>query len=168
MLLLYVIQWLHVLCAIFWLGGALYGNFVVIPAIGSLPLELQRKVAKPLGSLGNKAMISTALLVIVFGLLRGTLFGPVQSLSFLVGTAYGITFLISFVVALGTLAWGVFVMGRTFERLNNIPLEEMLLADGTLSPSSAALVQQAKLFALLELLGFLVVFSCMILMRFGL
>jgi len=168
MWLLYSIQWLHVLCGVFWLGGALYGNIVVIPTIGQLPLELQRKVAQPLATLGNKVMIPAAFLVIIFGLVRGTIFGPVQSLSFLVGTAYGITFLISFLVALATLAWGVFVMGRMFERLNTLPLEEMTLADGTLAPTSAALVQRAKLFALLELLGFLLVFSCMILMRFGL
>lgn len=168
MWLLYGIQWFHVLCGIFWLGGALYGNFVVIPAIGTLPLELQRKVAKPLGTLGNKVMIPAAVLVIVFGLVRGTLFGPVRSLGFLVGTAYGITFLISFLAASATLAWGVFVMGRTIDRMNSMPLEDMVLSDGTLAPSSAVLIQRAKLFALLELLGFLVVFSCMILMRFGL
>lgn len=168
MWLLYGIQWVHVLCGIFWFGGALYGNFVVIPAIGTLPLELQRKVAKPLGTRGNTFMIPAAFLVIVFGLVRGTLFGPVRSLTFLVGTTYGLTFLISFLAASATLAWGVFVMSRTFDRLNHLPLEDVILADGTLAPSSAALIQQAKLFALLELLGFLVVFSCMILMRFGL
>jgi hypothetical protein len=47
-------------------------------------------------------------------------------------------------------------------------VEDVIQADGTLAPSSAALLQQAKLFALLDLFGFRAVFRCMILMRFGL
>ena len=141
---IYAIQWLHVLCGTFWLGGALYGNFVVIPAIGTLPVEVQRKVAKPLGAMGNKVMVPAALLVMIFGLLRGTVFGPVRSLDFLLGTAYGLTFLISFLAASATFIWGTFVMARTFESLNAIPLEEVVLADGTLAPASAALIRRAK------------------------
>ncbi|GCE19801.1 hypothetical protein [Dictyobacter kobayashii] len=168
MWLIYSIQWLHVLCGIFWLGSALYGNFVVIPAISSLPMKEQRKFAQPIGERGDKLVIPAAILVILFGLIRGIVFGPVQSLDFLFGTAYGLTFLVSFIMACATLIWGIFVMGRTIHHINNLPLENVQQADGTFSPTFLALVQRAKLIALLELVGFLIVFSCMILMRFGL
>lgn len=57
MWLLYCIQWLHVFCGIFWFGGALYGNVVVLPAIATLPLPQQRQIAKPLGERGNKVFL---------------------------------------------------------------------------------------------------------------
>ncbi len=44
---LIVIQWLHVLLGIFWVGGSLYLNFMVVPVVLSLPLGQQREVAIP-------------------------------------------------------------------------------------------------------------------------
>jgi hypothetical protein len=38
---------------------------------------------------------------------------------------------------------------------------------GTVACAFAARVQRVKRFALLELLGFFIIFTCMILMRFG-
>jgi uncharacterized membrane protein len=168
MWLIYSMQWLHVMCGTFWLGSSLYGNFVVIPAISTLPLEQQRMFAKPLGARGDKIMIPAAILVIFFGVIRGTLLGPVQSLSYLLGTAYGLTFLVSFIVASATLAWGIWVMGRTIHQANTFPIEKVKQVDGTFTPAYLALIRRAKLFALLELVGFLIVFSCMILLGFGL
>ncbi len=48
--------------------------------------------------------------ILILGLVRGTIFGPVQSLGFLFGTAYGITFLIAFLAAVATFLWGHFVV----------------------------------------------------------
>ncbi len=45
---LIVIQWLHVFSGVFWFGSTLYLDFVVIPAVTTLPLEQQRTVSKPL------------------------------------------------------------------------------------------------------------------------
>ena len=45
---LIVIQWLHVFSGVFWFGSTLYLDFVVIPAVMTLPLEQQRTVSKPL------------------------------------------------------------------------------------------------------------------------
>ncbi|HZS76995.1 MAG TPA: hypothetical protein VFA41_10320 [Ktedonobacteraceae bacterium] len=33
-----IVRWLHVLTGIFWFGGTLYLNFVVIPSIGVLSI----------------------------------------------------------------------------------------------------------------------------------
>jgi hypothetical protein len=40
-------------------------------------------------------------------------------------------------------------------------------AGGPVALASAAQMQRVKLLALLELLGFFIIFTCMILMRFG-
>ncbi len=165
---LIVIQWLHVLLGIFWFGSTLYLDFVVIPAVTSLPLEQQRSVSKPLTMFSERVIIPAAILVILLGLVRGTIFGPVRSLDFLFGTAYGITFLIALLAALATFAWGQLVLARAARRLDTFPLAEVMQTDGKVALAFSAQVQRVKLLALLELLGFFVIFTCMILMRFGL
>jgi hypothetical protein len=76
---LIVIQWLHVLLGMFWFGSTLYLDVVVIPAVMTLPLEQQRSVSKPLTRLGERVLIPAAILVILLGLVRGTIFGPVKT-----------------------------------------------------------------------------------------
>ena len=165
---LIVIQWLHVFLGIFWFGSTLYLDFVVIPAVMTLPLEQQRSVSKPLTMFSERVIIPAGILVILLGLVRGTIFGPVRSLDFLFGTAYGITFLIALLAALATFAWGQLVLTRAARRLDTFQLAEMMQTDGKVALAFAAQVQRVKLLALLELLGFFVIFTCMILMRFGL
>ncbi len=165
---LIVIQWLHVFLGIFWFGSTLYLDFVVIPAVMTLPLEQQRSVSKPLTMFSERVIIPAAILVILLGLVRGTIFGPVRSLDFLFGTAYGITFLMALLAALATFAWGQLVLTRAARRLDTFPLAEVMQTDGKVALAFVAQVQRVKLLALLELLGFFVIFTCMILMRFGL
>jgi hypothetical protein len=153
-----VLQWLHVLLGIFWFGGSLYLNFMVVPVVLSLPLGQQRAVAIPL----------VAILVILLGLLRGTVWGPVHTFAFLFGTAYGVTFLTSLLVASGVELWGHFVAGRAAAQLNTFPLAEVMKPESATATAFDAQVQRVKLFALVELLGFFIIFTCMILMRFGL
>src|SRR5216683_2709060 len=165
---LIVIQWLHVFLGIFWFGSTLYLDFVVIPAVMTLPLDQQRTVSKPLTMFSERVIIPAAILVILLGLVRGTIFGPVRSLDFLFGTAYGITFLMALLAALATFAWGQLVLTRAARRLDTFPLAEVMQTDGKVALAFVAQVQRVKLLALLELLGFFVIFTCMILMCFGL
>jgi uncharacterized membrane protein len=165
---LIIIQWLHVLLGIFWFGSTLYIDFVVIPAVMTLPLDQQRTVSKPLTLFSDRLLIPAAILVIVLGLVRGIVFGPVRSLDFLFGTAYGITFLIASLAAVATLSWVHFAVGRAARHPETFPLAEVMKSGGTVAVAFAAQVQRVKLLALLELLGFSVIFTCMILMRFGL
>jgi uncharacterized membrane protein len=165
---LIVIQWLHVLLGIFWFGSALCVDFVVLPALMTLPLEQQRTVSKPLTVFSDRVVLPAAILVILLGLIRGIVFGPVRSLGFVFGTAYGITFLIAGLSAVTTLLWGLFVTRRAARRLDTFPLTEVTKSGGTVALAFAAQMQRVKLLALLELLGFFILFTCMILMRFGL
>ncbi|GCE29967.1 hypothetical protein KDA_54510 [Dictyobacter alpinus] len=162
------IQWFHEFLGIFWFGGSLYLNFMVVPVILSLPLGQQRNIAVPLGVLSNRVLPLVGSLVILLGVLRGTVWGSVQSFAFLLGTTYGLTFLLAFLVACAVLIWGHFVTGRAATRLNTFPLAEMAKPQSTGALAFNAQVQRVKLFILIELFGFFIIFTCMILMRFGL
>ena len=48
--------------------------------------------------------------VIVLGVLRGTVFGRIRDLDTLLGTAYGLTFLVALAVAVATFLWRRFVI----------------------------------------------------------
>ena len=158
---IFVVQWLHVFLGIFWFGSTLYLNFVVVPAIMGLPAEQRPAISKRISERWVRVIMPVAALVIIVGLLRGIVFGPVQSFSFLFGTAYGITFLVGFLAAVATFFWGLLAISREAKKLETLPTnaKEQIAYDATLN--------RVKLFALLELIGFFVIFTCMILMRFG-
>jgi len=156
-----VVQWLHVFLGIFWFGGTLYLDFIIIPSIMGLPQEQQPAVSKRISQQSVRVILPVATLVILVGLLRGTVFGPVRSLDFLFGTAYGITFFIGFLAALATYMWGLFVITPTAKKLEVLPTDEKskMVYNATLT--------KIKIFGQLELLGFAGILTCMILMRFG-
>ena len=150
------VQWLHILVGTFWFGGILFSNFVVIPAIMRLPVGGQAAAAHLIGEQANRIIPWFAIATIVLGVVRGTVFGEVKDVSAL-GTAYGIEWLVGLVAAVATFAWGMWVVG---------PAAERMTAGGPAS-ATAAEIGKVRLFALLELLGFFVIFTTMILMHFA-
>jgi uncharacterized membrane protein len=156
-----VVQWLHVFSGIFWFGGTLYLDFVIIPAVMGLPREQQPAVSKRIGAQSVRVILPVATLVILLGLLRGTVFGPVRSFDFLFGTAYGITFFVGFLASLATYAWGLLVITPTAKKLEVLPIDEKT------EMIYNANLKKIKIFGQLELIGFLAILTCMILMRFG-
>ncbi len=161
-----VAQWLHVLLGIFWFGSTLYVDFILLPAIGGLPQAMQREVGMRVGSLSTRIIEPVSALVILLGFLRGTVFGSIRGFDAL-GTAYGATWLVALLAAIGLFLWGKLVLSRSVERLNAIGAK---LSDEEIKTSQAyaAAFARVRTSAMLELLGFAVVFTCMILMRFGL
>ena len=159
--LVIVVQWLHVLLGILWFGSTMYLDFVVIPAVLGLPAEQQPAISKRISQQAVRIIMPAATLVILIGLIRGIVFGPVRSLEFLFGTAYGITFLIGFLAALATYLWGLFVLTREARKLEILPTDEKS------KMAYNATLARVKIMGQLELLGFFVIFTCMILMRFG-
>jgi uncharacterized membrane protein len=165
--LVFIVQWLHVILGILWFGAALYADFILIPALNTLPLTTQRAVGAAVGARGNPIILTAATGVILLGVVRGTVFGPIKSLEAL-STAYGITWLVALVLAIGLFLYGLRVLAPSLERLAAIPEAEALTADGSPSAELAAAVERVKRILLIELVVFLAIFTCMILMRFGL
>jgi hypothetical protein len=94
-------------------------------------------------------------------------FGTIRSVDALT-TAYGITWLVALIVAVSMIV---------YVRVLLAPRGAALIADvagatggpgGGPTPAFAAAVSRVRTLGGIELLGFLVVFTCMILMRFGL
>ena len=158
------VQWLHVLLGILWFGNALVLDVIVIPAINRLPIVTQRDVASLIGARATPIFHVVVPLVIALGFIRGTVLGPIKNVDILLGTAYGLTWLVALVVAIATYLWGLFAIIPALRVMDLAPVNP----DGTPTPELAAATNRVKLLVSLELLGFLVIFTCMILMRFGL
>ncbi|HLO34986.1 MAG TPA: hypothetical protein VK194_02850 [Candidatus Deferrimicrobium sp.] len=160
------VQWLHVITAITWFGAVIYNDFILIPSLMKLPVGEQRSAGGAIGSRAEYVLLRVAPAVIILGFLRGTVFGSIRSLDALT-TTYGLTWLVSLVVASFTLYWGVKVIGGALVRFNAFDVSQATLADGSPNPTLVGLVDDLKRKSQIELLFFLVIFTCMILMRFG-
>ena len=163
----FVVQWLHVGLGVLWFGTVLYNSAILIPAISRLPLGSQRQIGRAIGEQGFKVIRPVSVAVILLGILRGTVFGPIKGLDELM-TAYGITWLVALAFSIGAATWAEVMIKPSIERMNAIPEAEALTADGAPAPALAAAIGQVKRVSILELGFFLVIFTCMILMRFGL
>lgn len=159
-----VVQWLHVLLGILWFGNALVLDVIVIPAINRLPIVRQREVAALIGARATPIFHVVVPLIIVLGVVRGTLLGPIKGLDVLVGTAYGLTWLVALTVTVLTYLWGLFVIIPGLRVMERAPINP----DGSPTPELEAATNRVKLLVSLELIGFAIIFTCMILMRFGL
>jgi uncharacterized membrane protein len=163
----FAVQWLHVFLGIFWFGSTLYISFILIPALNTLSLSRQREVGVALSGRGVRIIEGVAMAVIFLGVIRGTVFGPIKSVDAF-QTAYGITWVVALVAAVATFVWGSRVISPALARLNSIDESAALDGQGKPTPRLEAAVADVKRKAGLELLGFVVIFTCMILMRFGL
>ena len=161
------VQWLHVLLGITWFGAALYNALILVPSIMPMSLAEQRRIGQAIGARSFTVLRPVALAVIALGVVRGTVFGPIKSLDRL-ASPYGLTWLIALVFAIGAYFWAERVIGPALDRMNGIPEAAAVGPDGRPSAELDAAVENVKRKSILELGFFFVIFTCMILMRFGL
>ena len=159
----FAVQWLHVLLGILWFGAALYTDVILIPAISHLSLERQREIGAALGVRGTAVFRVVGPLIILLGFLRGTVFGPIKNLDVLT-TAYGLTWLVALLVTIALYRWAFTTYAGALKALTTVPLAP----DGSSTPEVEIATERVKKLAVLELVFFFVIFTCMILMRFGL
>lgn len=162
----FAVQWLHVLFAITWFGAVIYNDFILIPAIVTLPPREQRTAGSAIGNQAVKVIIPASMAVIVLGILRGTIFGSIRSVEALT-TTYGLTWLLALVLSIVTFFWGYKVITGALERFNAFDLGQATLADGQPNPVMLGLIADIKRKSMIELGFFFAIFTCMILMRFG-
>src|SRR5215213_3233326 len=160
----FAVQWLHVVLGIFWFGTTLTMDFIVIPAISRLPIVGQREIASHIGSRASPIFRIVVPAIVVLGVIRGTLYGPIKSLDAVLGTAYGLTWLAALALTIGLYVWGLRVLEPAINKMQAAPLN----ADGSATAELEAATNSVKRLVGLELLGFLLIFTSMVLMRFGL
>ena len=146
------VQWLHVLLGITWFGYAIAMYFLVGPALAELPEGQGRITNSRLGEIGRRVFPIVAVLVLVLGILRGTVLGRIQSFDALF-TTYGIVWIIALVFTLGLIFTGARYMGPLLERIKD-------------APDYRAMGERIRAVSRIDLGLFGVVFTCMILMRF--
>lgn len=157
MLWLVIVQWLHVVLGILWFGSTLYINLVFIPAVLPFPREKQQEISARISPLTTFVLRPTAIAVITLGFIRGTFLGQLHSVQDVLGTSYGRTWLVALIGALALYTFIEAIFDPTIRRLNAAKGEAEY--DATLG--------RVKVYAVIELIGFFAVFTCMILMRFG-
>jgi uncharacterized membrane protein len=151
----FAVQWVHVLLGILWFGYSLSMYFLVTPALIELPESQGRITNGRIGEIGKRVFPIVGLLVVALGVLRGTVFGPINSFEDLFGTAYGWTWLVALLTTIALFYTGARYLGPTFEGLKD-------------TTDYAATVQRLRRISTFDLGLFFIVFTCMILMRFGL
>jgi hypothetical protein len=144
----------------------IYGDFILIPALMTLPADVQRAAGGAIGLRATKVIPGAAVAVIVLGILRGTVWGRIHGLSDL-STTYGVLWLLALVLAIVTFAFAKVVIEPGIARINAIDPADAVQADGTPNPAMTSAVDTVKRASLAEFGLFLVIFTCMILMRFN-
>jgi uncharacterized membrane protein len=158
-----VVQWMHVLLGVLWFGTVLSLDVIVIPAINRLPIVTQRDISSQIGARATPIFKVVVPAIILLGIVRGTVLGPIKDLDALLGSAYGWTWLASLVLTLGVYAWGFRVLEPALNRMAAAPVGP----EGMPTPALVAATDRVKALVGVELVGFLLIFTCMILMRFG-
>lgn len=100
---------LHILLAITWVGGILFTGWGGYPASKSLPLAERRLFLHALMKWTHKLFTLAGIGVIATGILLGTVVGPIKNWHDIWYTTYGNIWVTALIVAIFTLAWGIFI-----------------------------------------------------------
>lgn len=162
--LVIAVQFLHVAGGAAWLGGSVFANFVLVPYTLRQPSEDQRHLIRTLLVGPERLMIGAALLVVVTGLARGILLGPISGPESL-GRSYGLVWLVSIV-----LTALVFVTGG---RLTAPAMRRLTQEDDLWDEPSAGAVRRRDALSRrlvigfrVELAGILGVLGLMVILRY--
>lgn len=153
--LLVVVQTLHILMGIAWFGGYIFMDFVLWPMLLRRPPAEAQATFAALAPATGRLMAASGSLVVLLGIVRGTVLGPIKSLDDLFATPYGVTWLIALLLALVLTVWGAALHDR---------LVGPLWTGDTLVPDAARRVRASTVF---ELTIFGLVLVCMVLMGVG-
>jgi uncharacterized membrane protein len=148
-----VLLYLHIIGAIFWFGSSLFLEYVIMPVLVSMQFEAQKPLLMGITARFAKVIPAVGGLTILFGILRGIATGVLGSL----GSAYGLTYLASIVVAVVLMAIGAALIGPNVEKMAAATTREDVIR-------FAGIVSRNGSYATV---GFLVILVLMVAMRAG-
>ncbi|HEX9495578.1 MAG TPA: hypothetical protein VGA38_07450 [Candidatus Limnocylindria bacterium] len=155
----FAIEWVHILLGIFWFGSALYANFILAPVVIRLGPSVRRELLA--GMVGRAPVLVWAgYLTVTAGLLRGTVFGRIQSTDVLFGTRYGVVWLAALGVGIFLALWSHLVLWRSARRM--IAMPPPAAASGPVVAS-----RPDPLPVIVEMVGFVALFTLMIVLKFS-
>jgi uncharacterized membrane protein len=151
-----LVQWLHILSGVIWFGGYVLIDFALWPALLRRPATEARATRSALEKQIGPLMAVSGSLVVLLGIVRGTALGPIRSLDTLLGTAYGLTWLIALVIALFLTIWGA----RWHDRVVGPVWEADKVRSGV--------AMRLRVTTLIEMTCFGAILVCMVLLGAGL
>jgi uncharacterized membrane protein len=160
--LIVVVQWLHVFSGIFWFGSRLVVTLVLLPTMRRVSQAKQQIFLAELYRHFVRVEPFLGIVTLVLGFLRGTVFGGIVGLDDAFGTIYGLTWTTALVLGVAIAILGGMV-GGNFWKLQAIPVAD----DGSSQVTFDRQLDKTQLYSQLSLALFLLIFTCMILMRFG-
>jgi uncharacterized membrane protein len=146
---------LHVIAAIVWFGGALTGVLITGPALQRVSDGARAEIGMQIGQIASRIYPVAATVTILVGVLLAYLGGRVSSLEGL-ASPYGVTAAVALTFAVGLWFWGHLVIGPAMARMQRA-------APADRPP----LLKRALRSIAMEQFGFVAVFACMVLLRFG-
>jgi uncharacterized membrane protein len=151
-----LVQWLHILAGVIWFGGYVLIDFALWPALLRQPAPEARATFVVIAKYVGPLMALSGSLVVLLGIVRGTVLGPIKSLDALFGTAYGLTWLAALVIALFLSVWDA----RWHDRLVGPAWEGDQLRPGAIERQRAATILEIACFGAIPV--------CMVLLGGGL
>src|SRR5690606_18916030 len=151
-----LVQWLHIVAGLIWIGSNIYQDYVIWPTLLSRPAGEARAIYETSSKYAAPLMMYTGMVVMLLGIIRGTLLGPIKSFGDLVTTPYGITWLVALLMMIFVIAWG----GRFRSKLDGA------VWNGEQFHPTA--LQTIRSNTLVSNIAFAIILACMVLMRFGL
>ena len=95
-----VVQWLHILAGMTWLGTHIFHDFVLWPALLRRPAAEARATFESVEISVRPLSIGSSMAVMLLGIVRGTLLGPIRSLETVFTTPYGLIWLAALVLVI--------------------------------------------------------------------
>ncbi len=148
-----VLLFIHILGATFWFGSGLMLQVVFIPSLANMPYEAQHPWLQALSGNYSRIIGPVGGLTILFGILRGAFAGVFGSLN----TAYGITFVVAFVLAVPVIIVGARFIGPTAQKMAVAANRDEVIA----------LAKQISRYGRLESGGMVVMLALMVAMHAG-
>lgn len=152
---------IHVFAAIVWVGSVLFVGWGVFPAAKTLPVWERQRFLLKLMQHSHRPFTIAGIVVIISGILLGTVTGPLHSIHAVVTTTYGRVWLSALLVALFVLLWGSLVSYRyTIKKLKD-PVVWKTAAEGSYGALNQTFLAIAAI-ASIEGAGFLILMALMI------
>lgn len=156
----FVVEWIHILLGMFWFGSALYANFILAPAMMRLSPGARREVFGALFGRASFVMTRVGYLTVAAGVIRGTLFGRIESVDVLLGTRYGIVWLIAFGVGVFLALWSHLVLARSAQKM-------IVMPPPAAASGQAIMPRPDPMPRIVEMIGFFALFTLMIVLKFS-
>ncbi len=153
-----VLLFLHLLGGASWLGASIFANLVLVPYVGRRPVAERPDLVRHLVLAPERLVIGSALLAGITGLLLGVAGGRIRGIDDL-GTAFGILWMASVVVAIAVFATGGLVTSRAAAQLTSEASGDGVRAE--VPPRDAALRRLRVGFAV-ELVGIVTILALMV------